>query len=220
MSENKRSLRPSARPMGTIFPKKIQKVLHGEDVKNIKIYSSEKNKDANIIRKIGDTWLNKDGKLCEQKDGWVYTHPRIENNITPWFCPKCKKTMKSKVDEKMWRIHDMCSTCVAKMETKLRLEGKWEEYEKKKIRQNQLSYYKEIRSQLEDYINTSIKKNVDYHNEDGSTETWVNEQYEYQLEFFKKELEDTNELIIKLELLVSGEKTEEELFPEMNEEVK
>lgn len=217
MSENKKTLRPSSRPMGTIYPKKIQRVLHGEDVKDIKIYKTEYNTDSNIVRKIGDTWINKDGKTVEQMDGWIYIHPKNETIVMPWFCPKCGKILKSNADKKMWNLYEMCSTCVAKMETQLKLTGKWEEYENKKVRQNQLSYYKEVKAQLEDYINTGIKKEVDYHNEDGSTEKWKNEQYEYQLEFFKNELKETTEFIEKLEMLLSGEKTEEELFPEIIE---
>ena len=53
----------------------------------------------------------------------------------PWFCPECKKTMKIKLDDKMWRLYGHCFDCQVKMETKLRAIGKYEDWEKNKIKE-------------------------------------------------------------------------------------
>ena len=49
----------------------------------------------------------------------------------PMFCPECKKVMKKKLDNKFWRLMGHCFDCQIKVENKLRVEGKYEEWEKK-----------------------------------------------------------------------------------------
>ena len=205
--------RPSSRPMGKIFPKKIQKAIKGENVKDLKFFVSGKNDDANVVRKVGDTWVDKDGYIWEQMNGWVRRQRKIEGAGVPMFCPKCKRIMRSKVDEKIYYIEGTCHKCFAKKETQMKIDGTWEEYQLQKIRKSKLDYLKDVKSQLESYIETELKKKLDFHNEDGSTEEWVNDQYEKQLEFFNKELEYVNDQIEKLKLVISGEKTEDEVFP-------
>lgn len=213
MSENKKTLRQSSRPMGTIYPKKIQKVLHGEDVKKIKVYKTGVNENAFITRKVGDTWIDKDGYKWEQLAGnCVMKHPKIGNLGMPWFCPECGRIMKGKADEKMWMLHQKCLKCVVAFEHKLRIEGKWEEYEKKKIIENKLAFLKETLKQAEDHVNITLKKKIDFHNEDGRTETWDNGNYKFEKEFVLKQIEEIKELINKMELVRSGELTEEEAF--------
>ena len=62
----------------------------------------------------------------------------------PWFCPKCSKTMKKRLDNKFWRIAGHCFDCQVEMENKLRVEGKWKEYEKSKIFENKKAYLKDL----------------------------------------------------------------------------
>ena len=51
----------------------------------------------------------------------------------PLFCPKCKKVMKKRLDNKMWNIYNhLLFDCQSKFENKLRIEGKYEDWEKKK----------------------------------------------------------------------------------------
>ena len=67
----------------------------------------------------------------------------------PWFCPSCKKTMKKKLDNKFWRMMGHCFDCQVKIENKLRVEGKWEEYEKKKILENKKAYLKDLKQSID-----------------------------------------------------------------------
>jgi len=70
----------------------------------------------------------------------------------PWFCPKCNKVMKSHLDDKMYRLHNHCFDCQVKFENKLRIEGKYEEWEEKKVLNNQLSYIKDQIQSVEDWV--------------------------------------------------------------------
>ena len=74
---------------------------------------------------------------------------------TPWFCPECNKVMKSHLDDKMYRLHDHCFDCQVKFENNLRIEGKYEEWEEKKVLNNQLSYIKDQIQSVEDWKDES-----------------------------------------------------------------
>ena len=39
----------------------------------------------------------------------------------PWFCPKCNKTMKKRLDSKFWRIQGVCFDCILEIYLCLRL---------------------------------------------------------------------------------------------------
>ena len=61
----------------------------------------------------------------------------------PWFCPKCEVVMKQRLDDKMWRLFGHCFDCQVKIENKLRIQGKYEEWAENKIKQNKISFIKD-----------------------------------------------------------------------------
>ena len=75
----------------------------------------------------------------------------LKGTKMPWFCPECNKVMKSRLDDKMYRLHNHCFDCQVKFENKLRIEGKYEEWEEKKVLNNQLSYIKDQIESIEDW---------------------------------------------------------------------
>ena len=70
----------------------------------------------------------------------------------PWFCPECNKVMKLRLDDKMYRLFNHCFDCQVKFENKLRIEGKYDEWEEKKVLNNQLSYIKDQIQSVEDWV--------------------------------------------------------------------
>ena len=76
---------------------------------------------------------------------------------TPWFCPECNKVMKQRLDDKMYRLYNHCFDCQIRFETKLRAEGKFEEWEEKKVLNNQLSYIKDQIASIEDWKDEASK---------------------------------------------------------------
>lgn len=103
----------------------------------------------------------------------------------PLWCPKCKRIMNKKLDNKMYWIHNMCFDCVIEFETQLRIEGKWEEYERNKIKENVRSFIKDTEQQIKEEkerldSGTTI---VDVVNEDLATiqyESWKLKENEIQ----------------------------------------
>tara|TARA_R110000796_G_scaffold36621_4_gene93113 strand:- start:30 stop:563 length:534 start_codon:yes stop_codon:yes gene_type:complete len=61
----------------------------------------------------------------------------------PLFCKECKRVMKQKLDDKMWRLFGHCFDCQSKFENKLRIEGKFDEWQEEKVRQNKISWLKD-----------------------------------------------------------------------------
>ena len=75
----------------------------------------------------------------------------------PWFCPECNKVMKQRLDDKMYRLYNHCFDCQVKFENKLRIEGKYEEWEEQKVLNNQLSYIKDQIASIEDWKDEASK---------------------------------------------------------------
>ena len=63
----------------------------------------------------------------------------------PLFCPECKKAMKKRLDDKFWRMMGHCMDCQIELETKLRYQGKFEEYAQRKVLENKKSYVKDLK---------------------------------------------------------------------------
>jgi hypothetical protein len=81
---------------------------------------------------------------------------------TPWFCPKCNKVMKHRNDDKMYRMNGQCFDCQLDFEHQLRLEGKFEEYENKRILNNQLAYLNDQIESIEVWRKDASKQVVAY----------------------------------------------------------
>ena len=75
----------------------------------------------------------------------------------PLFCPECKKVMKKRLDDKMWRLFGHCFDCQIKIENKLRIEGKYEEWEKNKILENKKAFLHDLKQSIDEFEQTGGK---------------------------------------------------------------
>ena len=69
----------------------------------------------------------------------------------PLFCPKCKKTMKKKLDDKFWRLFEHCWDCQIDFEHKLRLEGKYDEWATERAKKNQRGWIEDMIQSIEQW---------------------------------------------------------------------
>ena len=69
----------------------------------------------------------------------------------PWFCPKCEKVMKRKLDTKMWYLYNHCFDCQIKIENKMRIDGTYDRWEKDKVRNNKKAYLTDMESSIEEW---------------------------------------------------------------------
>jgi hypothetical protein len=136
----------------------------------------------------GDIWES-DGRTWTIKDG-------IKQNITkldkakkahnmPLFCPKCKKVMKKRNDKTFYNIHKMCFDCVIEFESKLRREGKWEEYQRN-IKNNEID---NRIAEFKLYIKEKLEEGNDsFVSESGEVERWVGKVNKEKVEEHVKEV--------------------------------
>jgi ribosomal protein L37AE/L43A len=126
----------------------------------------------------------------------------------PWFCPKCDKAMKNKLDDKFWRIKGHCFNCQVELENKLRIKGKFEEYAQKKMLENQKSYLKDLEQSIDDYEKTGGKK--EWLNQVGvNTPELEKEKWEMGEKEFEKTISEARDFIQEKRKLV--EKAEQQL---------
>ena len=103
---------------------------------------------------------------------------------TPWFCPKCKKAMKKKLDDKFWRLMGHCFDCQIELENKMRINGEFKEYAYSKMLENQKSQLKDLEQSLDDFEKTGGKKEwfnqVGVNNPELEAEKWEMGEKEFE----------------------------------------
>lgn len=121
----------------------------------------------------GDVW-EENGKQWTIKNGIKQTitkHDKLRQLVTiPLACPVCHNSMKlTDINKKMWNIHHMCFDCVVEMEAKIKLEGKWDEYERNMLNANKNSMVDDFEASVEEFLKM---QNESYFTEQGDVETW------------------------------------------------
>ena len=124
--------------------------------------------------KEGDIWEENE-KTWTIKNGIKQTITKLDSIKElikfPLKCPCCSKAMKpNQYNKKMYAIHGKCFDCVLEMETKLKLEGKFEEYEKQLLNQNRLSHLDEFETAIDEYVKSTSESFI---TEDGKKERWL-----------------------------------------------
>jgi hypothetical protein len=83
-------------------------------------------------RQEGDVW-EEDGRKWTIKNGVKQNISKLQElrqaAAFPLFCPKCKKKMSTKYDKPIYTVNRHCFECQLQFEKKLKLEGKYEEYQ-------------------------------------------------------------------------------------------
>jgi len=125
-----------------------------------------------VDHKEGDVWTE-GGKDWTIKDGIKQTATKLDKvkkeAILPLFCPSCGGIMKKRNDVKMYNIHKKCFDCVIDMEHKLKIEGKYEQYERDMLANNAEDYINDLESYLLEALNSS---NDQFVSEQGEVERW------------------------------------------------
>tara|TARA_Y100001933_G_scaffold45240_1_gene43067 strand:- start:9398 stop:10012 length:615 start_codon:yes stop_codon:yes gene_type:complete len=185
--------------------KKSRKLFKGEELPKVHGYEGEV--EELVIRQPGEIWTDKDGK--EWKQIGSSTKVRTETMMDKVRkslrqCPACNKDIdQTYLNKRMMAIRGMCFDCVQEFEAKLKKEGKYEDYEKKTLLENERSFLVETRVKLVE-SKEHIASNPEFMNEDGSFEQW-------NLPNKDKILEDLNSDLEELEKRLS--EVESELIP-------
>jgi len=151
-----------------------------------------------VERKEGDVWEER-GKKWTIKNGLKQTVTRFDaikkKIFTPITCPKCSRPMsKGHIDKYMFSIHKTCSDCVFEHETKLKHEGKYQEYERDMIKQGIVYHIKEMENVLLELL--MGQSGESYVTEAGDIEEWKGKSLDNQF------IQDIQEYIQKLKDVV------------------
>ena len=137
-------------------------------------------------REVGDTWEETDANgttyVIEQHEGFRIRKTKnsdifqsIRDELRSF--PQCRKETCTCVgthplDQKMRKIHGMCFDCVIEMEHELKKQGKYEEYEQNKIRENALAWLRDAERDVDllKQAYTQVQQFVS--NSEGQVEHW------------------------------------------------
>jgi hypothetical protein len=147
-----------------------------------------------VERKEGDVW-EEHGKKWTIKNDLKQTVTRFDDIkrkiFAPLSCPKCHRPMdKGHIDKYMYSIHKTCSDCVFEHETKLKAEGKYQEYERNIIKQGVVYHIKEMENVLLELL--MGQSGEQYVTEAGDIEEWKGKSLDNQF------IKDIQEYIQKL----------------------
>ena len=195
---NKKFMHPTRRKL-------VDMVLTGGDYQK-EAFVSFAGADKEIIkRKVGEKWTDETGKSWEQTEGGRIEFSELGDimaetrayldKLNSCKSDNCKTIKISRVDKKLISKTGYCTTCLAKKEFEIKVDGLWNEYEDYKIFSNMISYGTDIVSQFQQAYNDA-KQTYEVVQEDGTIEKWSMER-------------DVTEL--KAEILTDITKFEEEI---------
>ena len=175
--------------------KAVQQMLDGthkfQTKKTIGFSDADATAKRNERHEIGDVWEEADPVtgviyVIEQRDGFRIRKSKntdvfqsVRDEIRSF--PNCRKETCTCIqkngtihplDDKMRKIHGMCFDCTIEMEHDLKKEGKYDEYEQTKIRENALAWLASAERDVE-LLKQTYTQAIDFvSNTDGATESW------------------------------------------------
>jgi hypothetical protein len=147
--------------------------------------------EAEQKREVGEVWTDKDGKEWEQKDGFKINRSKMDDvreylsKLNTCSAEDCETIQYSNADKKLIRKTTLCSNCLSKLETQLKIDGTYPYYEDYKISRNQLAYVRDLKMRFEDAL-AGVTKQFEFVNEDGSINNW---QWDIDLDKVKEDLQ-------------------------------
>jgi len=112
----------------------------------------------------------------------------------PWFCPKCQKTMKKKLDDKFWRMMGHCFDCQVEFENELRVKGEFDNWAENKMLENQVSQLKDLEQSIDDFEKTGGKKEW-FNNVGVNTPMLESDKWEMGEKEFEKTISEARDFI-------------------------
>ena len=115
----------------------------------------------------------------------------------PWFCPKCDKIMKKRLDDKMWILYNHCFDCQVKVEHKLRLKGEFDEWATSKVIANKLAWIKEQKESIKEFQKQDKVEFFEQYRPDGYSVD--KEKWNIDVDTIKKQADEALEYLEKIE---------------------
>jgi hypothetical protein len=125
-----------------------------------------------IERHEGEIW-EEDGRKWTIKNGVKQNISKMQEvrkmGTFPIFCPECKKKMSDRYDKPIYNVNRHCFDCQLKFESKLKHEGRFEEYQRTIHNSEIDGLITNYETWVDDLINGS---NAGFITEQGDVENW------------------------------------------------
>jgi hypothetical protein len=192
--------------------KAVQQMLDGthkfQTKKTVGFSDAKDMARRNEQHEVGEVWEETDANgntyVIEQRDGFRIKKTKnteilqsVRDEIRAF--PNCRKDTCTcagthHLDQKMRKIHGMCFDCTIDMEHELKKAGKYEAYEREKIRENALAWLRDAERDVEMLKKTYTQAAQFVNNSQGEVETWAakmtpeefEESVQKQFEAFKQ----------------------------------
>ena len=168
--------------------KLIIDTVFGREDNTQKVFGYEKETEQK--RKVGETWVDSDGKEWRQEKGFKTIVTEMDDvrdflhKLSHCSSEDCKTVQYSWADKKLISKTGMCTTCLAKFETGLRADGTFAFYEDYKITLNKLGYVRDYKDKMEEALR-GVKQQMEIITEDGKVEKW---EWQVDIEKVKEDL--------------------------------
>ncbi len=171
--------------------KAVQQMLDGshkfQTKKTVGFSDADNTAKKNERHDVGDVWEETDAStgttyIIEQRDGFRIKKTKasevlqsVREELRAY--PNCRKETctcleKHPLNDKMRKLHGMCFDCVIEMEHELKKEGRYEEYEQTKIRENALAWLAEAERDVALLKETYTQASQFVTNSEGEKEVW------------------------------------------------
>ena len=113
-------------------------------------------------RKIGERWIDSDGKEWEQKNGYIASIKKTPNAGIGDQCSDCKSFIVKPWDKEIFKFNDRCYYCQIEFEAELKTSGKfdeWKEKQDKRIKEQYIEKFEKENKELIKQIEKMKKEN-------------------------------------------------------------
>jgi len=171
---NKKFMHPTRRKL-------VDMVMHGAEYEKESFISFSGADKEKVKRKVGEKWTDENGKSWEQLEaGKIETSDLGDtmaevraylDKLNTCKSEDCKTIKVGRVDKKLISKTGYCAACLAKLETRIKSDGLWKEYEDYKIYSNMIGYGNDVLAQFRQAL-ADCKQEYEMVNEDGTIEKW------------------------------------------------
>ena len=159
-----------------------------------------------IKRKVGDQWEDSKGITWEQKESGPTRVNRVSEIVRKARGNEkcnCGQEIRfgSRIDNILYRKTRLCSNCLIDYETKLRIVGIYDDYERYKLISNEMGFLKDAKDEIRETIKFFSEESGDVTaicNSDGFIERWKNTNKDKILEDAKRDLKLVRQRITAL----------------------
>lgn len=157
----------------------LRKMLDGQHKSQTKSTIGYSKVQEHVERQVGEVWTDEHGNEWIQQKGFKIKKGKLDeiksliaSRQMPINCPKCGKEMNQRLDKKFWALENHCFDCQVAFEHVLRLEGKFEEYERQRILKNAEAWLKDAEQEAMEIV-AAFRNPLTFANSDGTLESWA-----------------------------------------------